>query len=412
MKALFFIPNLEAGGVQRVALYHINNLRRFRPVLILNTIRGSLVKDLRPDVPVYELSPSRNLDPQIENSPRPHRLARRIRGAVRRILPGGFIVHFLRWARTIQQIAAQERCSIICAHTALQNLSALLAKVFFDPHLRVIAHVHVPRHNSQHTWMSEWRRSDRLLLHWLLRFFYAKADLIVAVSEDVRRDLMEHYKLPAEKIVVIHNPTDVQQIRARAAEPVEHPWCHEPDRPLVVAAGRLVRIKGFELLLEAFARLPEHLGARLLLIGEGGEQPRLQHLMEQLGLQKRVMLLGFQENPWKYMVHADVFVLSSLAEGFPLVIGEALALGLPILATDCSPGMREYLPDGGQYGLLVPPDNVTALAQGLEKLLSDRELRKRLAEQAPRRMETLDLPQIMSAYEAVLERVIGEGYPR
>jgi glycosyltransferase involved in cell wall biosynthesis len=145
--------------------------------------------------------------------------------------------------------------------------------------------------------------------------------------------------------------------------------------------------------------------AKLAIIGDGEERAALESLVRELGLTDRVMLLGFQENPWRYMARADLFVLSSLTEGMPNVIGEAMALGLPVVATDCSPGVREYL-DDGRAGLLVPPGDPRALARGIEQLLSDDPLRQELARRGRERIVQFDLSATVGAYESLLEHLL------
>jgi glycosyltransferase involved in cell wall biosynthesis len=161
-----------------------------------------------------------------------------------------------------------------------------------------------------------------------------------------------------------------------------------------------VHLKGFDLLIRAFARLDPSLRASLVIIGEGDQRSALERLIDELGLNGRVTLAGSQANPWKFMARADVVALATRSEAFPNVIGEALALGRPVIATNCSPGVAEYL-DHGRYGLLVPPDDVDALAAALEHILRDDELRKTLAVRAPSRADSFGL-QVVHRYEQVL----------
>src|SRR2546425_838580 len=157
----------------------------------------------------------------------------------------------------------------------------------------------------------------------------------------------------AHRLTVVHNPIDLHHIKTRAGDSVTLPAGWSREGLIVVAVGRLVKLKGFDLLLQAFARLPDSMGARLLIVGDGEERAALSRAIDQLSLSERVVMVGWQTNPWQYMARAHALVVPSLTEAFPNVIGEALALGLPVLATDCSGGVREYLEDG-LCGLLVP----------------------------------------------------------
>jgi glycosyltransferase involved in cell wall biosynthesis len=287
----------------------------------------------------------------------------------------------------------------------LPNLIAVLAKRLFHRRLKVVINVHDV--TSRILVESGLKGFERVILRWLVRALYPMADMIVAAAVGIKRDMIDNFGIAAERIVVINNPIDLQRIRERAREVVDHPWFCRNGGPIVVAVGRLVKLKGYDFMIRAFARLPSEYKARLVILGEGPERPRLERLIEDHGLKGRAALLGFQENPWKYMARADMLVLSSITEGLPNVIGEAMALDLPILATDCSAGVREYV-QHGENGLLVSPGSVAALARGMERMIGERELCAEMRQRSRARIERFDLPRIISAYEDVLERTIAE----
>lgn len=334
----------------------------------------------------------------------PSRVNCAVLNGLRKVEPLWYCYSLLWQARRLAVLARRSGSAAVVSLITIPNIIAILAKLFFYRRLKVVINVHdITSRILEH---SKLKPYERFLLRWLIHLLYPRADLVVAVAQGIKRDLVESFKIPPERIIVIHNPIDLETVRRRAAEPVDHPWFDGRSGPLVMAVGRLVKLKAFDLLIEAFAKLPADLSARLVILGDGEERPRLQQLIEQLGLADRVALLGFQENPWKYMGRADAFVLSSLTEGLPNVIGEALALGLPVVATDCSPGIREYLQDG-QAGLLVPPGDVGALARRLEHLLTDSTLRKQLAQRASECVEAFNLARAIRTYEITLTFVIG-----
>ena len=302
-------------------------------------------------------------------------------------------------------MARQHDCAAVTSFITVPNIVATLAKTFFDRRLKVIINVHDMTGRILEE--SGLDRPARFLLKWLVGKLYPKADLIVAVTQGIKDDLVDRFRIPEARIVVINNPIDVGRVRARAGEMVDHRWFHDGEGPIVLAVGRLVKLKGYDLLIRAFARLPSEHKARLVILGEGPERPRLERLIEDHGLKERAALLGFQENPWKYMARADMLVLSSITEGLPNVIGEAMALDLPVLATDCSPGVRDYL-QGGESGLLLPPGNADALVEGMVRLIVDRELRAAIVRRSRRRVEAFDLARIVGTYEEALARVIAE----
>jgi len=410
-RVLFFIPTMEAGGAERVCLQYINHLQSFESCLLLQVRNGPLLNKLKATVPVFEVferasALSKPLQQQgllKRLSSCAARLHHRVLSGLRKIEPL-YYRYSLLWlwqAHKIAKLARQHGCSTCVSFITLANVIAILAKVFFYRHLKVVINVHDV--TSQILEHSKLKPYERFLLRRLIRFFYPRADVIVAVAQGIKRDLIESFGVPPQKIVVIYNPIDVHGVCARAAEPVTHPWFADRSEPLLIAVGRLVKLKGFDLLIQSVAQLS--VPAKLAIIGNGEERAALESLVGELGLTDRVVLLGFQENPWKYMARADLFVLSSLTEGMPNVIGEAMALGLPVVATDCSPGVREYL-DDGRAGLLVPPGDPRALARGIEQLLSDAPLRQELARRGRERIVQFDLSATVGAYESLLEHLL------
>lgn len=223
------------------------------------------------------------------------------------------------------------------------------------------------------------RRRGRVLGRKLSRptaWAYSRADLVVAVSRGIAYFLTESGLDPA-KVRVIYNPVDVKGIRAMASEEVEPPL---EGLEYLISAGRLARQKGQWHLLRVFRALKESFpDLRLVLLGSGPLKEPLAGLCSSLGLRAYlwdrnemtddfdVYFLGFRANPFKYMARARAFVLSSLHEGFPNVLLEAMACGLPVVSSDCPSGPREIIsPDSdplsvaegvemAEFGVLVPP---------------------------------------------------------
>jgi glycosyltransferase involved in cell wall biosynthesis len=213
--------------------------------------------------------------------------------------------------------------------------------------------------------------------------------------------------VPRRRIHVIENSVDVDLVRARSREPLQLPLRAEGDPPLVVAVGRLSRQKGFDVLIEAHARaLRAGMEHQLAIIGEGPDRNALEQLILQLRVRHSVSLLGFRDNPHAIMGRADLFVLSSRYEGFPLVLIEALALGLPIIATDCIAGPSEALA-GGRYGDLVPVEAPDALAEALCNHLRNPSRLRRIGELGPARARDFDPDTNALRYLEVLSKLKG-----
>ncbi len=209
---------------------------------------------------------------------------------------------------------------------------------------------------------------ERLQMKPMMRWSYHRADAVIAPSKGVRDDLIETLALPHEKISVIYNPVITKQLEQWRQEPVEHPWLAEKSIPVILAVGRLAYPKNYPLLIRAFALVREQLSARLLILGEGELRAEIEQLVAQLGLSEWVSMPGFDPNPFRYMARADVLALTSVREGFPNVLVQAMACGCPVVSTDCPSGPREIL-DGGKYGFLVPVNDEEALAEALLRTL-------------------------------------------
>lgn len=200
--------------------------------------------------------------------------------------------------------------------------------------------------------------------YWPIRRLYPHLDRIVAVSAGVAADTVTIAGLPREAITVIRNPVITPDLRQRAAGPCPHPWFQGEGPPVLLGAGRLQRQKDFPTLIRAFARVRQVHPCRLVIIGEGQERPALTALIGQLGLANQVDLPGFQAQPLPFLARANLFVLSSAWEGSPNVLTEAMALGTPVVATNCPSGPAELL-DGGRIAPLVPVGDVEALAAAI-----------------------------------------------
>ena len=200
----------------------------------------------------------------------------------------------------------------------------------------------------------------------LLRF----ADAVVTNSCGAADDLKRIAPRISPRVRVIHNPVVWPDLPARATKPVDHPWFHDRRVPVVLAAGRLSPVKDHATLLKAFALVAGERVVRMIIIGEGVERDRLLTLARELGIADKVDLPGFQRNPFAWMARARVFVMSSLFEGAPNVLVQAMACGTAVVSTDCPGGTREILGDGA-WGALTPVGDHAALAAAISEALDN-----------------------------------------
>ena len=203
------------------------------------------------------------------------------------------------------------------------------------------------------------------------RRFYPQADAVVTVSQGVADDLAKTLNLPIAKITTIYNPVVTEQLLQQSTEPLSHPWFSSDGPPVLLTVGGIKPAKDHATLLKAFALVREKRPARLLILGEGKLREDLIHQAEALEISDDLEMPGFLDNPFPYMAQASLFVLSSVFEGLPTVLIEALACGCPVVSTDCPSGPREIL-DNGRFGALVPMEDEKSLSAAILKALDSR----------------------------------------
>lgn len=203
---------------------------------------------------------------------------------------------------------------------------------------------------------------------WLIRATHRAAVAVVGNSADIVADIARVADLVPERVHLIRNPVITLSLARQAAVPIDHPWFVVGQPPVIMGVGRLGQVKGFDVLLEAFARVRRRRPCRLVILGEGRLRGELEAQAAKLGIKDDFDLPGFDANPYRYLARAALFVLSSRREGSPNALTEALALGTPVVAADCPSGPRELL-KGGEIAPLVPVDDATALAVAIERTL-------------------------------------------
>lgn len=366
LRVLFFTSSLGGGGGEKQMVRVASHLGPgFAPSVAVARGGGSYEAELAPQIPLHALG------------------ARKIAAA---------------WA-PLRRLIARERPDLVCSFIDHANCVALAAAATLRGAPPVVAGVQtLPRRLL----LPEATLRDRLLLR-TMRTLYPSATRIVALSQGVRDELVELVRTPAERVEVIHNAGLDRDLEQRAAAPAEIP-AQQRDGPVLVACGRLVPVKGFEFLLRALARVRERVPARLWIVGEGPLRGELEAEAERLGIRDAVWFAGFHDNPYPFMSAADVFVLSSVYEGFGNVIVEAMAVGTAVVAADCPYGPAEIVTDG-RNGVLVPPRDPEALATGILRVLEDPALRARLAAGGSVRARDFAAPAIAAAYGRVFREV-------
>ena len=206
------------------------------------------------------------------------------------------------------------------------------------------------------------------VLFKIIKFTYQFADEIVAISKGAADEASELTKIPKDHIRIFFLPVITDRFNQLKNKSIENPFLFSKKIPNILAVGRLTPAKDFVTLIKAFAIVIKNIPARLVILGEGESRSQLEGLVFELGLKDKVLLPGYVDNCYPYMVSCDLFVVSSAWEGLSMVLIEALACGAPVVSTDCKSGPREILQDG-KWGRLVPVGEKDILAKAIKKSL-------------------------------------------
>ena len=359
-RVLFALPSLRGGGAERVIVTILRHLdrARFEPHLVLVEAVGPYLQELPADVPLHVLAAPR----------------------LRRALPS--------LVGTIRSVAPE----VVVSTQGYLNFALLVLRGFV-PDVRLVVREVIGERYLENS------RFQPLFYRWYLRQV-RRADRIVVQSNVARDEMRARVAVPDDRIVRIYNPVDVERLRARAsaeASPLAGAGPH------VVAAGRLGRQKGFDMLLDAFAGARRRGAAGdLTILGEGPDRTALEAQAARLGIASAVRFTGFRENPFPYFAAADLFVLSSRYEGLPNVVLEAMACGCPVVAFDCPRGVREIVRTG-RNGVLLPPEDVAGLEDALAHLLRASEERATLRRQIADCLAPFAVPTVVREWEALLD---------
>ena len=364
-----YLPTLVEGGAERVMLnLAIGFVNRGYPVdFVLAQCEGAFMPEFPESVHLVELNPVRfTFGRSIFSLPALARYIRRERPAA--LLTGMYA-----------------------------NIIAIWAKKLAGVPLRLI----VVEHNTFSLDNQMMSPGIRQLMPWLVRWNYPLADEIIAVSDGAADDLSISTKIPRDQIQVVYNPIITPEMDLKSRENLDHPWFKPGEPPVILAVGRLTSQKDYPLLIRAFARVRQAIPVRLLILGEGPERNELTSLINQLGLEDDISMPGFVHNPYAFMAHASVFVLSSRWEGLPTVLAEALYCGAPLVSTDCPSGPREIL-QNGRFGKLVPVGDVDCLADAIQDTLKN----KRMSPP----YESWQPYELNSVVDQYLKHLLGEGH--
>jgi glycosyltransferase involved in cell wall biosynthesis len=362
------LPSLEGGGAERSMLNLANAfVARGRKVdLVLCRVKGAYLEHIPPAVQLRALSPTGTIGARLlVLMLNLHRFITVMRPVV---LPSKTAPE-IQYVVSLRRYLREQRPDAVLSALTYANLTALWARRISGVSVPIVVSERISL--SQHCFNASNRRKWRWrFLPPLVGKSYPEADAIVAVSNHVADDLAAVAGVQRDSVTTIYNPVVDDKLYEQANAPLEHPWFAPGSVPVILGVGRLTDQKDFPTLLRAFARVRARRKVRLVILGEGKLRSALEDMIAELGLQADVQLPGFVQNPFNFMAKAAVLALSSLYEGLPGVLIQALACGCPVVSTNCPGGSAEIL-DDGKIGPLVTPGDDAAFAEALESVLDD-----------------------------------------
>ncbi len=356
---------MEVGGAERVLSILANHwAEKGWDITILTFADGPSFFDLHPSVKYSPLS-----------------LQKRARFAVQR-----FLANFKRlWV--LRKAIKESQPQVVISFLEEINVHTLVSTIGLGVPVIVSERSEPSKHLHGGIW-------DKLR-----RWTYPLAAKVVSVTKSAD-DYLKW--LPQDKRCVISNPVMSPSL---SSDELQLPKGIDPGKKWLMAMGRLSYAKGYDLLLSAYQKIADkYPDWQLIILGEGSLRPELESLSKNLNLENRVVLPGSLKDPFLLLKKAQLFVLSSYYEGFVNSLGEAMACGLPVLSFDCPGGPREIIRHEID-GLLIPAEDVTALADGLDRLMGDEKELKRLAANAPEVVERFSKDKIVGQWEEVISSV-------
>lgn len=328
----FFISDLRGGGAERALVKIANGMSRrgHRVSILLGVREGKYLDEVDPAIPIEVLGTT----------------------------------HPLKTIFGLRDYLKVHRPDILCAFLNQPSVFSVIAKRLAKVDTRVVISL-----RSILSLEAKYATSMKLkVMPGFMKIFGPRADGIICVSQASKDDFCRMTGVRAERVDVAYNAIIDEQLLSSVGKRADHPWFGEGEPPVVLGVGRLTAIKDFPTLIRAFAEVRKVRPARLMILGEGEERENLSALIQELGLGEDAQLAGFVSNPFPYMAAAKVVCLTSLYEGLPGVLVQALAMGTPVVATNSEGGSAEAV-EGGKLGKLVPIRDVEALAQAICQVL-------------------------------------------
>lgn len=364
-KVLFILPASEIGGAENKTFNLLHSLQSFDRVLVTHSSIQNYYSKL--DIKKYTFESFNCMFPHI-------------------LSPN----NILTYAKSIKKISDYEKPDIILGIMHFGALFVIAAHdIFF-----LKAYPVITIEGNISAYFETIHRPPSLKEKLLIKYCLKRAKRVIVPSEGVKRDLVNNYGAREKKVKTIYNGIDIEKAKESSHE--EIPF--KKDCPWIVTACRLNFQKDFSTLLRAFRIVRDKINSKLIIIGDGELKEDIQKLSVEFNVDKDVIMTGFQENPFAYISKGDLFVLSSFYEGFGNVIVEAMALGIPVISSDCPSGPGEIITDG-ENGFLVSVGDFEEMAKKCLFILNNNDVRKNISQNGQKSAENFSIHAMRDEFE-------------
>jgi glycosyltransferase involved in cell wall biosynthesis len=371
-KVLIVLPSSTLGGAERTTYNLIKGLKNITPVLFVQKGLQDLYKSLNPKMYFFEDFCS--------------------------VSAGLSLKSVLSYMKAVREVVGIEQPLVIFGMMHFASLYITLAKDVFFLNTKIVASI---RGNAT----AYFQRNPDVDFRekFMVHYFSRRSDLMIVSSIGIKNDLTVNFGAKDSKTKVIPNGIDLEWVREISKDGV----AMKKDCPWIITSARLDTVqKDFLTLLRAFRIVRDSQKVKLLFIGDGPHKERITSWIKDMSLNEDVLLLGFQNNPFQYISKSDIFVLSSFFEGFGNVIVEAMALGIPVISTDCPSGPGETI-NHGINGFLVPVGDYKRMAEYIFSILKDSGLKNEISQAGLKRAENFSAPEMAQNYEKLFLELIG-----
>lgn len=361
-KIFFVIPSLDSGGAQRTFLNILNHVDKdfFNCILILYSKQGEYLEFLDKNIDIIDLKTERSL----------------------------FAI-----PKLVLKILTYNP-DIIFSTIRYVNASTVIANLISFRNAKVVI-----RETNNHTAAGVKKNLKEIIVSWC----YRKADLIISLSEGVKKDLIKRHSVMNSKIKTIYNPVDIEFINNKKSENIHDKYYLNglnKERLKLITVGHLQYQKGYDLLIKSMKNIKDKFPFSLVIIGDGEERDKLEKIVQSENLSEFIFFMGHQENPYKWIAKSDLFILSSRWEGFGHVIVESMSLGVPVISTDCESGPNEIITDN-HNGFLFKNYDSKELENKLEFLYHNKQLLSNMKDKTISRSKDFSAKKITQDYQKI-----------